>query len=67
MVKENIILTVITVCFNSEKTIKFTLESVLNQTYSNIEYIIVDGKSTDSTLDIIKLYETKFRKKRNFL
>lgn len=63
MIEENITLTVITVCFNSEKTIKFTLESVLNQTYSNIEYIIVDGKSTDATLDIIKLYETKFRKK----
>ena len=44
---------VITVCFNSEKTIERTIKSVLGQTYNNIEYIIVDGASTDSTLDIV--------------
>lgn len=51
---------VITVSFNTAKTIENTLQSVLRQTYSNIEYIIIDGASTDNTIDIIKKYETKF-------
>lgn len=45
---------IITVCLNSGKTIKHTLESVKNQSYKNIEYILVDGLSTDNTLDIIR-------------
>ncbi len=47
---------VITVCFNSDATIRDTLESVLSQSYRNIEHIIVDGGSKDSTMDIIAEY-----------
>lgn len=52
-------ISIITVCFNAEKTIEETLISVTNQTYNNIEYIIIDGKSTDKTLDIIYKYKNK--------
>ncbi len=48
------LVTIITVCFNSSKTIEQTFRSVRNQTYTNIEYVVVDGASTDDTLDIIK-------------
>lgn len=51
---------IITVCFNSDKTIMRTIESVLQQTYMNIEYIIIDGSSTDQTMNIVKEYEPKF-------
>lgn len=53
------LLSIITVCFNSEKYLEQTIQSVINQTYDNIEYIIIDGGSTDSTLDIIRKYEDK--------
>lgn len=46
-------ITVITVCYNAADSIATTMLSVLNQTFENIEYIIVDGNSTDSTLTII--------------
>ena len=49
-------ITLITVCLNSDKTIKETLKSVANQTYKNFEHIIVDGKSSDQTLPIINNY-----------
>lgn len=55
-------ISIITVCFNSQDYITTTIESVLSQTYSNIEYIIVDGNSTDGTLDIIKSYGSKITK-----
>ncbi|MDY0277003.1 MAG: glycosyltransferase family 2 protein [Acholeplasma sp.] len=59
----NFKVSIITVSFNSEKTIGRTIESVLYQTYSNIEYIIIDGLSNDSTLDIANSYREKFAEK----
>ncbi len=50
---------IITVCKNAEKTIRQTIESVINQTWRNIEYIVVDGASSDRTLSIIREYSDK--------
>lgn len=51
------LVTIITVCWNAAKTIEQTLQSVMAQTYKNIEHIVVDGNSTDATLDILRRYE----------
>ena len=50
------LVSIITVCLNSEKTIEQTILSILNQTYNNIEYIVIDGGSSDHTNEIIKKY-----------
>lgn len=52
-------ISIITVCLNSEQTIEQTIQSVINQNDSDYEYIIVDGKSTDNTLNIIDKYKNK--------
>lgn len=56
-------ISVVTVAFNEDKNIAKTIESVLNQTTSNIEYIICDGKSTDKTVEIANSYADEFAKK----
>ncbi|MDB5087308.1 MAG: glycosyl transferase [Mucilaginibacter sp.] len=55
-------LSVITIVYNNVKDIERTILSVLNQTYPNIEYIIIDGKSTDGTLQIIEKYKSRIAK-----
>ncbi|WP_101758415.1 glycosyltransferase family 2 protein [Oceanicoccus sp. KOV_DT_Chl] len=52
-------LSIITPCLNAEKTIKQTIDSVFQQEHHGIEYIIIDGGSTDGTLDIVKEYAQK--------
>ena len=56
-VKRQPLITVITVVFNGAKTLEKSILSVIDQTYKNVELIIIDGGSTDGTLDVIKKYE----------
>lgn len=51
---------IITATYNSEKTLARAIESVMAQNYSDIEHIIIDGNSTDKTIDIIEEYEKKY-------
>ncbi len=53
-------ISVITTTFNSEKTIAETIESLLNQDYTDFEHIIVDGLSTDKTLEIVSSYQDRY-------
>ena len=56
----NPFITIVTVCYNSEKTIERTIKSVLSQQFTDYEYLIVDGVSKDTTLSIIQKYEPLF-------
>ena len=51
------LISIITISYNAANTIERTILSIINQTYSNIEYIIEDGKSKDGTLDIVNKYK----------
>ena len=53
-------ISLVTVTFNSGKTLRDTIQSVLSQSFTNIEYILIDGSSQDNTVDIIKEYEPYF-------
>lgn len=59
--ENKILVSITTPAFNREETIATAIESVLNQTYDNIEYIIMDGGSTDRTLEIAHSYEEAFK------
>ncbi|GAB4240191.1 MAG: glycosyltransferase family 2 protein [Stanieria sp.] len=54
---DNPLVSIITVVFNGKKYLEQAIQSVINQSYKNIEYIIIDGGSTDGTIEIIKQYE----------
>ncbi len=60
-------ISIITVVFNNVEYIEDTILSVLNQSYGDIEHIIIDGSSIDGTVDIIKSYEKKFKKSGKIL
>ncbi len=53
---------IITVCYNSAKTIEDTIQSILTQDYKDIEFIVIDGLSSDSTLDIVNKYDNRIAK-----
>ena len=58
----NMKISIITITYNSAKTLPNTLQSVLSQTYPHIEHIIVDGDSTDGTRELIETYAKKVQK-----
>ena len=60
-------LSIITATYNSERTLRDTMESILSQTFQDFEYIIVDGASKDATLDIIHEYEPRFQGRIRYL
>lgn len=59
MAKEDILVTIVTPSYNQGQFIQYTIESVLNQTYKNIQYIVVDGASKDNTMEVVERYRDK--------
>lgn len=60
-------ISIITSTYNSEKTVEDTLKSILNQSYKDIELLIIDGKSKDNTLNIVRRYEKLFQGKLRYI
>lgn len=60
-------ISIITATYNSADTLRDTIESVLRQTYPDVEYIIVDGASTDGTIDIVREYEPHFGERMRWI
>lgn len=60
-------ISIVTVTYNSASTLRDTIESVLAQTYKNIEYIVVDGLSKDNTMDIVREYEPRFNGRMRYV
>ena len=60
-------ISIVTVCYNAENDIRYVMQSVLSQTYMNIEYIIVDGASKDNTVEVLKEYEPRFEGKMKWV
>jgi glycosyltransferase involved in cell wall biosynthesis len=54
-------ISIITVSFNSEQTIEQTIQSVLSQSYPDVEYIVIDGQSNDGTLAIVNTYQDQIQ------
>ena len=59
----SVVFSVITITYNAAPVLQRTLDSVLEQTYSHVEHIIVDGASTDATLDRVEAYKQKMAEK----
>lgn len=59
MGRDNLLITVVTVCYNADESIEETIKSVISQDYGRLEYIIIDGLSQDKTIDIIERYSGK--------
>lgn len=60
-------ISIITVCYNSAATLTDTLESVSKQNYTDIEHIIIDGQSTDRTVELIRQYEARYQGKLKWI
>ena len=59
MEKEDVLVTIVTPSYNQGQFIEDTIKSVLNQTYKNIQYIVVDGASKDNTMEVVERYRDK--------